>query len=264
MQSKKNTITDSRSLNSGTAVAEYKKVHHLPKLSTPLEETAVFVDSPKPKKKRESIPYAIENIAKSYGQSPSQGSSPVQKYLKVARDQILTQEQQKSIALNNLPTILQDLCLKILATPAGNPFRQTFARRIKTKLFGSPQSQVGPILDAVGAITFLAMSSKTEDIYGTVYRDIPRILRTFANITIKIESFIEESSFHWTDIGLTQHPVGDKRVEEAERLVAQLKLCLGILIEAYAEYAKDMGLGAGEVREARRAAGLSDRTGRTG
>ena len=102
----------------------------------------------------------------------------------------------------------------------------------------------------------LALASIEEDSYGTVYKDIPPILRTFANITNRIETFVKESPAHWTDVDFREEDPGARKVEEIDLVVGHLKAALRQLVEKYEGYAREMGLGQGEMRAARRAAGM--------
>ena len=240
-----------------TAIPDYKKVHTLPRLSEPIKETSVFAASPKPTSKRDKIGSAVGDLAKSYGQSPpSKGPSSARKYLDAARDKVLTREQQDLIKPDNIPVMFREFATQAIATRPGFILREPFSRRVNAKIFGSPRSDVVAIADAVSGITFLTLASIQEDEYGTVYKDVPRILRTFTNVVTMMESFIRDSPVHWTDLELQATGAEAKQSPEVEGIINHIKTCLGSLVLAYTEFAPDMGLGEGEMRQARKVAGV--------
>ena len=233
-----------------------KKLQTLPRLSAPLRDDPVFAHSPEPANTREFVENKIASIAKSYGLSPvkpGSDASPVHRYLGMARDKLLTQDQKDTVSPESLAATAKWAVLRILTSGVGGIFRQTFARRVKVKALGTPQSNLVQILFAIDSITFLALAGLEEDSFGTVYKDLALILRTFANLVKTVKAFLKESSPHWTDVKFGE---ADRHVAEVELIVDHLQTALRNLIEKYAKYAKDIGLEEGEIRAAKKAAGM--------
>lgn len=115
-------------------------------------------------------------------------------------------------------------------------------------------------LYAIGSIARLAAASVREDQFGTVHRDVATILRALTRVTGSLDAFKRTSPIHWTDVAFgdtagSQDAARD--VKEVEELLTHLRCALRYLIASFEAYAKDMGLGAVELREARKAAGLN-------
>ena len=58
---------------------------------------------------------------------------------------------------------------------------------------------------------------------------------------------------HWTDV---QYRESDRRIEEVEIVLGALKGGLKSMVRVFGKYAGDLGIGEGELRAARRVAGV--------
>jgi nucleoporin NDC1 len=180
----------------------------------------------------------------------------------------LTPEQQKILQPEYISTSMLQLVQSALRTPLGVPFRQTFAARARAKALGTPHSELDVVSYAIGAVARLAAASVQEDTFGTVHRDVAAILRALARVTGEVQTFVRMGHVHWTDVGFNGSAAtatagggargGDaaRHVQEVEALLTHLRCALTFLIASFEGYAKDMGLGEVELREARKAAGL--------
>ena len=231
-------------------------VQSLPRLSAPLRLGPVLDSSPKASSGRERVENGIEWLAKSIGQSPSNGFSPLRKGVKLASDKALSQEQRKALRPENIQRATRGIVTDALESPAGVAFRQTFDRRSKAKVFGSPRSEMELTLFSIDALALLAVNAIKEDSMGQVSKDIGLIMRTLGNIISRIKTFMAESPVHWTDVKFQSNPGGTRHVKEIDMLLEQLRTALKHIIEAYGTFARDMGLSMEEMRIARLAAGL--------
>lgn len=146
--------------------------------------------------------------------------------------------------------------VQYLRTPVGAPFRQTFKRRLATVVLGSPSGELAVILYAVDSITSFALASLKEDQFGTANKDIPMIIRTFVSSINNIERINQNMPVHWTDTEFEEADGKGRKVEEVELVKDHLRSGLSQLVQAFGNYAMDMGLSRSELRSARQAAGL--------
>lgn len=217
----------------------------LPRLAAPLEKGTVL----SPSTGSSSSGARVAKIARSLGSSPSQ-SSPLQHGLSFARSHLPAAEAH---ALQHPGTAASGLWNSILASPAGWIFRSTAALRVRALVLGSPQSELEVATSAVGAIARLAAASVAEDAYGTVHKDVPTILRVLARSVGAVQAAVAQEA-----AGKDEKGGEHEGSQEVQELLEHMRAALRFLIEAFAKFAKDVGLGEGELREARKAAGLPE------
>ncbi|MCJ1283842.1 hypothetical protein MMC26_003173 [Xylographa opegraphella] len=236
------------------------KVEELPRLVPPIRNENVLSSPNRPRGGREKLESTVGSMAKAYGQS-GQASSPFSPRAKqaivFARDKLLTSDQKNAIN----PASLKSLCFgyinQFLRTPfIGAPFRQTFKRRICRIVLGSPYSQLNLILSAVDSVTNLALASLREDQFGTVNKDLPLIIRTFANAIRNVERIVQQLPIHWTDTEFRESDGQGRRVEEVELVLEHLRWGLRQLLEDFGPYLLDLGLGPGELQACRGIVGI--------
>jgi nucleoporin NDC1 len=219
----------------------------LPRLAPPLKEDNIYSPSSGPKTRSGHVAQTITSIAKAQGQSPS-SSPPVLRLIDKAKAAALTPEQEKAMSTAGFWEFLRPCFLRFLQSPLGGPFRQEYRRRMAVVLLGSPYGDVGMIVDAIDAITRLAVCSLKEDSYGNVQRDLPNIIRTFTATVVRLEGFKKNLGVHWTDIE------GKQESPELDTVLAVLKGGLHELLAAFGDYFDDLGLSQKDMREAREAA----------
>jgi len=115
-------------------------------------------------------------------------------------------------------------------------------------VLGQPYGDVGIIVDAIDALTRLAVCSLKEDKYGNVQRDVKLIIRTFTTTVTQLEGFKKSLGVHWTDIEKKQES------PEADAILVALKGGLNELVTAFGDYSEDLRLSQSEMRMAREAA----------
>lgn len=245
------------------------KVESLPRISTPLRRDNIFSNAPAPATSLEKIESNVGNLAKSYGQSPAPGtlklpyspqatsllSSSGQKLLSSPAKKILTPGQQERLASSGLRGIFDEYMMNFLRSPFGQPFRQTFSRRISTILLGSPHSTTYGTLAAIKSLTTLAVASLNEDPYGRVSKDVPTIIQTYTSTVQSVEAFCKNLPPHWTDVDFEE---AEREVDDVNAVIACLKNGLRTLVQEFGPYAGELGIGETEVRNAKKVAGGFD------
>lgn len=144
---------------------------------------------------------------------------------------------------------------QVLASPLGRPFKQSFSQRITTVVLGEPYGESALVINAISALTRLAVLSLAEDSYGNVQRDVSTIIRTFTAVKTKLDAFKGDFPLHWTDHDAT------RECAEVDAILETLREGLVQLVTAFGPYARDLRLTFADVRHAREAAGLPGREG---
>ncbi|KAL8814021.1 MAG: hypothetical protein Q9223_006727 [Gallowayella weberi] len=234
-------------------------VQSLPRIGPPLREEPVFMNPSPPSTKRELVENRVGTFAKSIGNNPiSSSGSPntptkTQQYLEAARNKLLTAEQQQAIAPAHVQSQLNVYLTRFLKSWLGQPFRQTFPRRIQSILFRQPHSELGLILDAVESLTHLAAASIQEDDYGKVAKDVPVIMQTLIATYQNVENFSASLSVHWTDVGFADE---QRRSEDVLVLLSALRNGLAEMVGKFGGFAKEVGVPGRDLRVAKVIAGV--------
>jgi nucleoporin NDC1 len=215
----------------------------LPRLASGLREENIF-ESPQAKSRKINLAHAAAEIAKVHGQSPSSPASKAKKLLEKARENVLSPDSQSNTLANQAGQYL----MQALSSPLGAPFRHPFRRQINLIILGSPYGDVGVIKDAIKVLTRLAICSLKEDPYGHVQRDIPDIIRSFANTIINIENMLASHELHWSDIEKSRCS------PEAESLLDTLKTSLQELIDVFGVFSETLKLSPDDIKRAETAA----------
>ena len=241
-------------------IQQQQKVGELPRIVPPIKYDAVLSSPKKPVGGLEGLETTVGSIAKSYGQSSPAATvfSPRAKQaIGYARDKLLTTDQKNAINPTTLKLSFFGYINQFLRTPLlGAPFRQTFRRRVCRVVLGSPYGQLNPIISAIDSVTNLALASLEEDQFGTVNKDLPLIIRTFANAIQSVERIVQQMPIHWTDSEFTERNGDGRRIEEVELVLSHLKWGLKQLLQEFEPYALDLGLGQGELQACRGIVGI--------
>lgn len=206
-------------------------------------------------KKAPDLVQTFGNFARSVGQSANT-QNPITptalKYIEYGADQLIPKETQQRLSRSHMQEEANGFFAKVLRSPIGEAFKNTFARQVKKVVFGSPTSNKANIVFAVKSLTELGVKSLSEDDYGQVQKDIPRIIRTFTTTIKNIETYTRTLKPNWTDLGFTEQ---DRQVAEVQELLEILKTSLKQIMLQFGEYANTLGLSKKEVREAGEATG---------
>ncbi|KAL9047106.1 MAG: hypothetical protein Q9214_000232 [Letrouitia sp. 1 TL-2023] len=236
------------------------ELQSLPRISTPLKEEQVIFRGAPPSTRRERIESSLGTLVKSYGDRPVQVSnggpfSPKAKqYLALAQNKLLTHDQQQVMGQVGMKKARNDYLEQILRSPLGEPFRQSFARRVASIAFGDPYTEVGLIVDAIDSLASFASSSLHEDRLGQVARDVPLILRTFVRAYQTLSVFVNSLEVHWTDKSFQEE---DRKSGDIGTILGSLEDSLRVLAEGFGKFATDIGLEDKDLKAATTIVGLS-------
>jgi nucleoporin NDC1 len=214
----------------------------------PPKQDAIMQSTPPKRSFRNEVERAVSQVATAPGQ-PSQLSPLAKKAMATAKDQLL-KIQKEATGTDDTQSLFRDLALKVLDTHLGEPFRQEFHRRLTAVVLGTPYGEPSLYVNAINALSQLAVQSLKEDKYGNVQRDVATILRTFTTVTSKLEAFRNGFPFHWTDVEK------DRASPEVDAILEALKEGLSQLIQAFGPYARDLRLSLTDMRLAKEAAGM--------
>jgi len=208
-----------------------------------------------------SIAHTAGNLVKSVGQSPGAVSPLVpraRKAIEYAADRSLSKDtQDRWRNSDGLGKEAKGYMTQFLQTPLGEPFRQTFARRLQAVVFGVPYSNKANVVHAARSLTKLVVSSLKEDNFGFAAKDVSGIIRTFTATIRNVETFVQVGlTPSWTDVGFDERR--DRQLAgsgEVGEVVAVLRSCLREMVLTFGEYADSVGLSAKDVGEARETVG---------
>ncbi|KAI7608331.1 hypothetical protein KC343_g12755, partial [Hortaea werneckii] len=198
----------------------------------------------------------VSTAIKSFGQSPG-ASNPVSPRARKALEwtEQHTGFNRSQLSVSGLQREANGYSLHFLRTPLGEPFRQTFSRRVQAVIYGVPFSSKANIFHAAKSLVSLAVSSLKEDDFGQVAPSVPLIIRTFTSTISAVQKHVQTLEPHWTDVYFTP---SDRNIPEVMELVDLLRKGLEEVLLAFGEYATSLGLEARELREAREAIGRKD------
>ncbi|CRG85427.1 hypothetical protein PISL3812_02490 [Talaromyces islandicus] len=268
------------------ATVSYPQLQTLPHLTEPPKQENIFAPSPK----ANGFGDSLGARAKSYGQSPDwtpTATAKAREALDQASNMILTPERkrlflggsseqpkllpappatsssQSSFNFSSIPFVSQ-----FLRSPVGKPFRQTYAQRLCSIVFGTPYGQLSSIVDAIESIAQLLISSLTEDSFGQVQSDVPRVIALFTNTITTLESFVGGDSvnggldIHWSDVTFppasqpeAQAKARRQDIGDVDIVLSTLKFSLADLLAAFEKYQREVGLQTKDIRLAKAAVG---------
>lgn len=204
--------------------------------------------------KKSKVENMVDKLgARSPGQAPKL-SPIVQKSYGHAKG-LVGEVARQATSPDDLHSPIQHWTRRFLNSPIGIHFRQTFDRRLTVAVLGTPHAEPSLLVNAISALTRLALQSLAEDSYGNVQRDVATIIRVFTGATVKLENFKAGFSVHWTDFG------GSKECADVDAILESLKEALKQLIESFGPYARDIRLTFADMRQAREAAGIPSKSG---
>ena len=226
--------------------------------TAPPKEDAIFKRQPANKSMRAEVDKVFDRVARSPGETPMSGLSPVaKKTWKMAKDSVLTPEQQDALQSQNMLGQIRHLFSWVLLNDyVGILFRQEYRRRLAAAVLGTPAAELGLYLNAIEVLGRLAVKSLGEDKYGNVHRDVPTIIRTFTSTVTKLEAFKANFPIHWTDVE------GRRESPEVDALLRGLKGALRKLVYEFEPYRNDLRLTLTDIRLAKEAAGAEEEVGR--
>lgn len=230
------------------AVVDEKK-----RSSQPPKQDQIFQSAPQSKTFRNEVEKAVTQVATAPGQA-SQLSPLAKKAMANAKDRLL-QMQREATGSDDPQSLFKSVALAFLSSVLGWPFRQEFNRRLATVVLGTPYGEPSFYINAVNALSQLAVHSLKEDKYGNVQRDVSTIIRALTSVTKKLDAFKAQLPAHWTDVNK------DKETPEVDAILEALRGGLSQLIEGFGPYARDLRLSLTDMRLAKEAAGSENNDG---
>ncbi|OJD28726.1 nuclear envelope protein [Diplodia corticola] len=221
---------------------------HKPLISEPLKSDDIFAPVDAPAGRAATQFRRAKDFARSQGNHA--GPHPFAPLVQQDLPRLIEHTTQKLPPVSALHASLQQL----LRSPIfGPPFRQTFSRRAAAVALGSPHSRAATVVNAVTALTQLALRSIAEDVYGVVNRDVVAIIRTFAAVLAALDGFVKAGlDPHWTDVAFD--PERSRRYEnlgEVGAVAGALRTGLVEVLAVFETYLRGMEMSEKELREAR-------------
>ncbi|GAB7348029.1 hypothetical protein MBLNU459_g6068t1 [Dothideomycetes sp. NU459] len=234
---------------SDQAGAQAESIQKLPKISQPLKQDNILTAPAPPASGLQLVAGGVGTLAKHYGQSPSPNplGANAQKLLEYGSSKVLTEQQQEQLSRSKLTTQANGYVVRLLRSPLGFFFRQSFSRRVNAVVFDSPYSRAKTISHAVQSICRLAVCSLREDSLGQVQKDVATIIRVLVSTIQNVQIFIQTLPPHWTDVEFD----GKRQARDAEELLDVMRSGLEQLLSAFGEYADTIGLSRTEMRIAK-------------
>jgi nucleoporin NDC1 len=269
------------------ANVSYPQLQTLPHLTEAPKQENIFASSPK----ANGFGDTFGATAKSYGHSPDwtpAATAKAREALGQASNMLLSPERKKALLflggseeqkllpapppaarsqfnISSIPFVAQ-----FLRSPIGKPFRQTYAQRLCSIVFGTPYGQLSSIVDAIESMAQLLIASLTEDSLGQVQKDIPRVINLFTSTITTLESFISDADgldIHWSDVTFPppNKPEAQTKarrdVVDVDIVLSALKSSLAELLAAFERYQREVGLQSKDIRLAKAAVGLQEEDG---
>ena len=214
------------------------------RLTKPVRDDQILVGTPKKKKFASDM---VNKVAID-PQSPPRLSPFTNKVLSDAKKRLLDVQQDIS-GPENSNSALQSTARRFLTMPAvGWPFQMRFQNRITVAVLGGPYGEPSIYVNAINALSLLAVHSLQEDKFGNVQRDVATIVRELTRVTRKLDSLKASFPLHWTDIEAV------RTCPEVDSILDALKDGLADLIANFGKYSRDLRLTQADMRLANEAA----------
>ncbi|CAG8281193.1 unnamed protein product [Penicillium olsonii] len=255
-------------------------LHNLPRLTDPIKDENIFTTAPKATSRQDRFGDAFSSTARSLGGSEDwtpTARARVRDVFDRASSAVLSPEQkQKYLASTQKlklltggpsttykPEDVNPVLVQFLRSPIGQPFRQTYAQRLCAIVFGTPESSLCAIVDAVECLTRLLIASLAEDTFGKVQADLPAAVRLLTQTILSVDAFAHHGGLdaHWTDVNFPsssdpQAQEQARRIPDVEILLTTLRGNLNDLLTAFKPYLRDIGVAGKDLRLAKEAVGI--------
>lgn len=252
----------------------------LPQLTAPPKQENIFAPSPKARSRQEKFEETLTTVAKTYGQSPDWTPTARARAREVfdrASTAVMSPERKKKLLAStqdlklltgvvqpSSPEKIHPITAQFLRSPVGLLFRQTYSRRLRGIVLGSPYDSLSPIVDATESLARFCVASLAEDPFGKVQADVPGVVRLLTDTIVTLQSFVNGGlQVHWTDVTFppSSNPEAQakaRRVPEVDAVLATLKCSLAELLTAYKPYLSQVGLVGKDLRLAKEASGIAE------
>lgn len=233
----------------------------LPRITPPIKQEPIYAGTRPPQTRRERIEVTVGSFARSHGKTPAptkNDATPLalsKRLSSYVLDKSLSPRQKQILSYSYIKSKTHGYVLDFLRSPLGVPFQRTLDRRAAAIVLGSPTGDAGVLVDAIEAVTVLASHSLKEDTYGKVQQDVPSIVRALTGSINQLELLQQSLQPHWTDVEADQRDRAHD-LSDVVFLLHHLRASLTQIINDFGRYAHNVGIGAKELRAAKRAAGI--------
>lgn len=210
----------------------------LPNIVRSVSSKAIFANAAAPRTRAEKFQAHSGQIAKTLGQSSQPWSPDVAKV-----KGLLEYVTPAGLSHEPAQTSIQQYWIVVQATPVGRVFRKSKRQEISAVVLGSGHAKTALIVDSIDIVTRMLVASLSEDVYGKAVSGVPEAVRTFVKAISCIENYVRKTGTVQAD-----------GIREVEIVVERLRAGLVELLSAFQLYLADVGLGIGELNEAKRAA----------
>lgn len=222
----------------------------MPQIAQPLrEDKQITAPLAKPGTRLEKIGSVASDIAKTHSapgnSQQAYGREAINKGVKKAQEGAQQVEQTATSNWN-----------KLVQSPLGGIFRQSFQRATSLVVLGAPYSRFSLICNAVTAVTNLAVFSLSQDSLGRFHEGVPEIVRIFTTAITKLDAYMAAAPIHPSDQETLMKPEAEQRkVPEVEEVRECLREGLEKILGSFNEYLSSMGLSRLEILDAKKVVG---------
>lgn len=252
----------------------------LPRLTDAPKDQNIFATAPKATSRHEKFGEAFGSTAKAYGQSPDwtpKARARAREVFDRASTAMLSPERKQKLLASThelkrltggpsttyKPEDVHPFIAQVLQWCP--PLRQTFAQRASSIVFGTPDSSLGSIVDAVDSLTRMLIASLDEDQYGKVQADVPSVINLFTQTLMSLDAFIHQGGLdaHWTDVYFppSSQPEAQaeaRKIPDVELVLNTLQSGLRDLLAAFKPFLREIGVTGKDLRLAKEAAGMEE------
>ena len=224
-------------------------INLVPQISNPLKDDRLVVAPPSnPVTRWEQFEATTSGIAKAHSSSANVQQAYGREAINMGKKKAQEGAQQADSLVSLVST-------KVLVSPIGWIFSQSFPRTARMVVLGAPYSRISLICNAITALTNLTMFSISQDTLGRFHQGVPDMVRIFTLALNKIDDYMSIINIHWSDKDTLSKPEAErKKVPEIEQVRECLQEGLEKILGSFADYLIGMGMSRLEITEAKKAA----------
>lgn len=222
----------------------------VPRIAQPLNaEKQITAPAVAPGTRLEKIGSVASNIAKSHSNPGNAEGAYGRKVMNKGVKKYEEGSQQVEQAATSY-------WVKMVNSPIGGVFRQSFQRATKLVVLGSPYSRFSLICNAVTALTNLAVFSLTQDSLGRFHEGVPEIVRVFTTAITKLDAYMASTPIPSSDHDTLRKPAAEQRkVAEIDEVRECLREGLEKILGNFNEFLGGMGMSRVDILDAKKIVG---------
>ncbi|KAF2692180.1 hypothetical protein K458DRAFT_285450 [Lentithecium fluviatile CBS 122367] len=207
----------------------------VPRISPDLKEGAILGPNHAPTTRMEKFGAFTADMAKSHSSPQNAQNAYAREYLKKGQEKFAQGAKEAEVYGSNWLD-------RFVASPLGWPFRHNLRRTAAIIVTGAPYSRISPLCNAITTLTNLVVFSIKEDEFGRFQNVVPEIVRVFTAAIKKVDEYTAK-------LGTTPEEAG---LQEVEQVRECLREGLERILRSFGEFLGGLGMGSGEVREAKK------------